>query len=220
MEKASTVYIAGPMRRIKRFNFPAFDAARDTLEVLGFAVISPADLDRANGFDETAFPDDYDWVDLGSIGFSLHSAIDRDVAALKKCNAIYMLNGWETSKGATAEKALAEWMGLCVMYQSDTGSLNPEDILEEALRITRGDRNASYGPPDQDFRRTAAMWSANFEQLLREGIVFEPEHVAQAMILLKLSRLQHSRTRDSVVDLAGYARCMDVCYRHNGGYAS
>ena len=35
-----------------------------------------------------------------------------------------------------------------------------EDVLEEALRITSGDRNASYGPPDQDFQRTAAMWSA------------------------------------------------------------
>jgi hypothetical protein len=37
-----------------------------------------------------------------------------------------------------------------------------EDVLEEALRITGGDRMADYGPPDQDFKRTAVMW----EQLL------------------------------------------------------
>ena len=56
-------------------------------------------------------------------------AIDRDVAALKKCDAIYLLRGWESSKGANAEKALAEWMRLEVMYQEDA------DILEEALRV-------------------------------------------------------------------------------------
>lgn len=86
-----------------------------------------------------------------------------------------------------------------------------DDILEEALSITRGSRNASYGPPDQDFRRTAGMWSALFASKLQEGVTFEPRDVALAMILLKTSRETHQRKRDNWVDIAGYARCGSLC---------
>ncbi|MHB1850453.1 MAG: DUF4406 domain-containing protein, partial [Acidimicrobiales bacterium] len=47
------IYIAGPMRGVKDWNFPAFDAARDLLVAAGWEVVSPADLDRAGGFVET-----------------------------------------------------------------------------------------------------------------------------------------------------------------------
>lgn len=86
-----------------------------------------------------------------------------------------------------------------------------EDILDTAARITRGDRNASYGPPDQDFRRTAGMWSALFGAKLQEGVTFEPRDVAMAMILLKCSRESHQRKLDNWVDIAGYARCGSKC---------
>lgn len=198
-EKPLTVYVAGPMRGKKFFNFPAFDDAKEDLESQGFSVISPADLDRAVGFDPEILGSDYDWTDLNKCDFSLMDAIDRDVAALKKCDAIYLLRGWESSKGANAEKALAEWMLLEVMYQEEV------DILEEALRITKGDRNASYGPPDQDFQRTAQMWSAI------KGVPFEAREVAMFMVALKLSRETHQRKRDNWVDIAGYARCGSLC---------
>lgn len=87
-----------------------------------------------------------------------------------------------------------------------------EDILEEALRITSGDRNNQYGPPDQDFQRTAAMWSA------MKGVEFEAREVAMFMILLKLSRETHQKKRDNSVDIAGYARCLDICNRAAGEY--
>jgi hypothetical protein len=80
-----------------------------------------------------------------------------------------------------------------------------EDILEEALRLTTGDRQAQYGPPDQDFARTARMWSA------LKGIEFEARDVAMFMICLKLSREVHQRKRDNAVDGAGYFRCLHIC---------
>jgi hypothetical protein len=86
-----------------------------------------------------------------------------------------------------------------------------EDILDKAARITRGDRQASYGPPDQDFRRTAGMWSALFGAKLKDGVTFEPRDVALAMILLKTSRETHQRKRDNWVDIAGYASCGSRC---------
>ena len=36
---------------------------------------------------------------------------------LVDCDAIYMLRGWENSKGARAEHAVAVWVGLDIMYQ-------------------------------------------------------------------------------------------------------
>jgi hypothetical protein len=80
-----------------------------------------------------------------------------------------------------------------------------EDILEEALRITSVDRQAQYGPPDQDFARTAKMWSA------LKGVEFEARDVAMFMICLKLSRETHQRKRDNAVDGAGYFRCLHIC---------
>jgi hypothetical protein len=86
------------------------------------------------------------------------------------------------------------------------------DILAEASRITRGSRQLQYGPPDQDFRRTAGMWSALFESKLKYGMKFEPRDVALAMILLKTSRETHQRKRDNWVDIAGYASCGSRCH--------
>lgn len=216
-------YIAGPMRGIPLFNFPAFDAAKAYLaEHWGFIPVSPADLDRGAGFDPSTLPADYDWQDLQKIGFSLQDAIDRDVAELKTCEVICMLEGWQNSKGAKAEKAIAEWMGRTVLYFHDGAvqfepkpvpvpAVPPTPILDVAKAITGGDRQASYGPPDQDFRRTAGMWTALFSDLLKPGASFEPFHVAMAMVQLKCSRRMHSPKRDHWIDIAGYAHCGDVC---------
>lgn len=195
------IYIAGPMRGYKYFNFPAFDAARDELVKTGWGVISPADLDRCAGFDAMTLSEDTDWTDVTSLGFSLEDAITRDLDAVKQSDAIYLLNGWENSRGALTEKALAEWRGMEIRYQRAA----EVDVLEEALRITKGDRQATYGPPDQDFARTAAMWSAI------KGIPFEAKEVALFMIALKISRETHQRKRDNLVDIAGYARCASFC---------
>lgn len=103
---------------------------------------------------------------------------------------------------ATLEQSAAEYV-----TQEDENA--GEDILEEALRITSGERNNAYGPPTQDFARTAAMWSAIF------GRKFSPHEVAMAMMCLKLSRMSWDPSnRDHHCDLAGYARCGWQCVEH------
>ncbi len=93
-----------------------------------------------------------------------------------------------------------------------------ESILAEAERLTGNDRQADYGPPEVDFRKTAGMWTSMWEDKLKPGAKFETWDVPQAMVCVKLSRLQHKPKRDSVVDTAGYANCMDYCYRAAGSY--
>jgi nucleoside 2-deoxyribosyltransferase len=102
---APLVYLAGPMRGYARFNFPAFDTAAVHLRSLGFRVMSPADIDRAYDFDPDRDPVTPELV---------RECVRRDVAAICSADAVVMLPGWPASKGATAERAVAEWLGVPV----------------------------------------------------------------------------------------------------------
>lgn len=106
-------YLAGPMRSIPLYNFPAFDAAAADLRSHGIDVVSPADLDRQAGFDPKNLPDDWDWHTLPS-DFRLRDAVMRDLSAIMTVDSIHLLPGWQDSKGARAERAVAEWIGLGV----------------------------------------------------------------------------------------------------------
>lgn len=110
-----TIYIAGKMRGVPYYNFPAFDAARDRLAALGFEVISPADMDRAAGFDPWIWASSNDEV-LGSgpdwgrlpAGFDLPAALARDNGAIARSDAVLiLLNGAGSSEGAAGEILLA-----------------------------------------------------------------------------------------------------------------
>lgn len=105
-----TTYILGPMRKIPLYNFPAFDAAAKILLAEGHTVVNPAQLDRQVGFDPRSLPENHDWSQMPA-SLDLDDVITRDVAALRKCNAYFTLDGWETSIGAKAEKALLDWQG-------------------------------------------------------------------------------------------------------------
>lgn len=230
-----TIYIAGPMRGKKFYNFDEFLDAEDRLRA-EWNVANPARAEMDRGFDPYSMPADTNWH---SCPADIDQIIARDIQMILDSDAIYLLDGWEKSKGARAESALAEWLGLEIYFQSlpqkfheeiliDLDTLhatqrNPEiaarasvqeDILEEALRITSGDRQASYGPPDQDFARTANLWNSLFAHKLSGS--FTPSDVAMAMICLKLSRETHQCKRDNRVDIAGYARCLDICQQTTG----
>jgi hypothetical protein len=365
LRRIRAVYIAGPMRGYDRYNFPAFDRAADELRRRGLIVVSPAELDREEGFNENT--DGFGYA-------ALLAAVIRDAKGLTGVDAVILLDGWQKSRGATAEAAIAAWIGIPVfglsyindtlplfysvkpavgatedgsgerearagfwqshikrhqltenlenkdkvegvlsekelqefrevlnslvlddavvegpeideceecgedccdclcdcsdlddeddddccdddcceesggdcdgqggcqangvssqaqdfwdgLFKGVTDALNnlskksgpastgakidetaPEDILQEALRITTGDRNVQYGDPLQDFTRTAQLWTALF------GRHFSAHEVALAQIALKLSRICWSPgKRDHWVDVAGYARCGHRC---------
>jgi nucleoside 2-deoxyribosyltransferase len=204
------VYVAGPRRGYKDYNFPAFEAACVALREAGYEVKSPHEMDLEIGFD----PAKDEWTSAMA-----HDAITRDVEAIKWADAIVLLSGWEKSTGANAEVHVALWAGKEVYQLEEDGLSRMEigdfvwkerdpdaDILAEALDLTKGDRNVTYGDPQIDFLRTAAFWTQIF------GTEVKPHQVALAMAALKLSRLCWSPAkRDSWVDLAGYARCGWLC---------
>lgn len=113
------LYVAGPMSGVFRFNFPAFDAAKHRLSFKGYTVVSPADIDRNHGFDPESLPVEYDWSKMPP-GLDYEAVLKRDLAALAGCEAIALLPGWETSKGANRELARAKELGLAVYLYDET----------------------------------------------------------------------------------------------------
>lgn len=101
-EDAPYVYVSGPMRGITDFNFPKFDMYRDAFAANGYNVISPADIDRSAGLSE-GDQSVYVYRDFYSLLLVAH-----------RKGYIHMLEGHEKSVGATAELALAKWLGIIV----------------------------------------------------------------------------------------------------------
>lgn len=88
-----------------------------------------------------------------------------------------------------------------------------EAMLQNATGYVTKERNKSYGEPDEDFQRIAAIANA-----MGFRIVATPDNpvardltgsdVARFMIALKLARLSWSPAHeDSWTDIAGYAAC-------------
>jgi len=94
---SKTIYIAGPMSGITNLNWEAFDTKELQLTNEGWTCINPARLDREAGIDPARVMGDYDYT----------ACALRDVEALLKCDAIYLMNNWQHSRGASWERALA-----------------------------------------------------------------------------------------------------------------
>jgi len=77
------------------------------------------------------------------------------------------------------------------------------EALREAARIISGDRNKSYGGPEENFTRTAQIWSVIL------GMPINNEQVAMMMVGLKVARFAHGAgfQPDTWIDIAGYAGC-------------
>lgn len=113
------VYLAGPMRGIPNFNFPAFFAAEDKLVASGHSVFNPARRDNdAHGTDISAGnAEGCEEKAAKEHGFNLREALGADLAFIcGEAEAIALLPGWEKSKGVAAEKATADALGLEVIY--------------------------------------------------------------------------------------------------------
>lgn len=256
-KKKPVAYVAGKMRKVPLYNFPAFDKARDRLQRLGVTPLSPADMDRASGFCPWKIADDFgipvneiDWSHIPG-WFDLPAAIERDNKAIDMSDAIYVIHeGIAESAGGMAEiergmKAgkiilfdtmddaqILKALGMSETVVTDSRALGKiynsafakacvpryterEGVLDEAKKLITGDRNNSYGPPTQDFQRTADMMSALFSAKLKDGARFKPSDVAWIITLVKASRAQHSPKRDNYVDAAGYMGCGWECEAEN-----
>lgn len=132
------VYVAGPMRGLPEFNFPAFNAADDRLTDLGYDVFNPAARDRATGFDPSGMTGH---ENLTAHGFDLRAALGADTYYIAHhADGILLLDGWENSSGARAELALAAALGLNASEGFDRDGIPTwrpaKDVFAENLGVT------------------------------------------------------------------------------------
>lgn len=119
------IYISGPMTGVPDHNRPAFDAAAKCLREKGHFVINPAELSALFGSEEEiakAFAYFYKLTnfDIPNGDEKLAEFVmQADLAAVRSCDAIYLLSGWETSRGAKKELAEAITHGLTIMQEGD-----------------------------------------------------------------------------------------------------
>jgi len=102
------------MRGIAEFNFPAFHAATAQLRAEGHVVFNPAERDEQHHGKDLVKGTTGDLKEIPQ--FSLRDALKADTSWI--CDhgeAIYLLPGWEKSKGATAERALGIALGLEIL---------------------------------------------------------------------------------------------------------
>ena len=92
-------YLSGPMTGLPDLNYPAFQAAAKRLRAQCVQVISPHEI-----------------TPPGSGPWSWQAHMRVDLAALLTADVIVLLPGWETSRGAQLEKAVAEAIGMPVDY--------------------------------------------------------------------------------------------------------
>ena len=115
------IFVSGPMTGYPDLNRPAFCAAVAKLRSEGHFVIDPFDISEQFGSLEDI---NYSFVVLYTVverhkgdyclredfeqQASLARAVmDADLAAVRSCDAIYLLRGWESSRGVRKELAEA-----------------------------------------------------------------------------------------------------------------
>ena len=120
------IYLAGPMRGLPEFNFPAFMAAANYLRKAGHKVFNPAERDIEHHGEDISKGNKTGSIDqaIKQHGFSLRRALGDDLAYIcAEADAVVLLPGWENSKGAKAERATAEALGLdVILYGVFSGS--------------------------------------------------------------------------------------------------
>lgn len=84
-------------------------------------------------------------------------------------------------------------------------TMTPNQLLEEAEKAVLGPRQEDYGPPGQNHRCTADLWSAFLSRTTGRPIAISPDDVCNMNILQKISREANSHKDDNDVDIIGYA---------------
>lgn len=86
-----------------------------------------------------------------------------------------------------------------------------ETLLEEAARLTTGDRNATYGAPYDNLTHMGDMVTAYIHGKYGFSGHLNAEDMAWIMVLAKISRTVASLKDDNYVDAAAYSAIAGEC---------
>lgn len=115
ISKTANIYISGPVTGMPDYNRAAFHKAWEELAIAlpDCVVINPTAIIQPQ--------DGWDWSDY----------MREDLHFLLDCDTIYMLKGWQNSKGAVIEHNLAVALGYIVIYEE-----KPMDEEKQNMALT------------------------------------------------------------------------------------
>jgi len=90
------VYVCGPMAGYPDHNFPAFKQVTKRLRGLGFEVVCPTEVNPVPPTEEVVAGGER-WIEC----------LICDIKQMLDCEALYILDGWNKSSGATLEMMIA-----------------------------------------------------------------------------------------------------------------
>ena len=115
------IYCSGPITNMPNHNRAAFDAAEKRLTAQGHFVINPHRISEPFGTAveiAKAFQSHYYEESRHPFAEAIYESImSADLAAVRSCDAIYLLREWENSRGAKKERAEAIKCGLEVRQE-------------------------------------------------------------------------------------------------------
>lgn len=88
-----------------------------------------------------------------------------------------------------------------------------KEILDSAFKCVNGERDQTYGSPENNFQTIADFWNTYMDVVSHkvpddEEWWLEPKDVAAMLSLLKIARIASGQPKnDNWIDLAGYAAC-------------
>lgn len=93
----------------------------------------------------------------------------------------------------------------------DKIKVQPFSVMQEAEGLVNGARAAAYGHPYPNHEVIANLWNAFLDnKAVQNPGPITPQEVCLMMTLLKIARLQFNvHHRDSLVDVVGYASCIE-----------
>ena len=162
------VFISGPMSGKPNGNKEEFFKAEYKLKGLGYSVFNPA------------------WLRYGyNTEFSEYDMRSIDFTALDHCDAIYMLKGWQYSKGAKAEFEYAKMHGKQILRENDpiTDPMLHDSVY--GLTAAKFDTDSDKNTPvfDKEFAYDEAIKNRTNYQLeaIKENIKEKYNNVNQAI---------------------------------------
>jgi hypothetical protein len=203
-EMRRRAYLAGPMRGIEEYNFPAFHQAADILRLQGWEVWSPAERD----IEEDGFNPKTDKAK------SMAHYMTYDLPAVCESDAVIVLPGWEKSQGARLEVHVASECGILVLAYPSLEPVEPKlerhpnsarfhEILSSLAEL-HDRKQADYGRGDDPFANIRASEEWGIDPWVG-AMVRLNDKIRRLQSLIANGQLQNESAEDSFRDIAVYA---------------